>query len=43
CTISVGIANYPRNAKNAEDLLKWADKAMYDNKRKKYQTLKQTS
>ncbi|HAT7073032.1 TPA: diguanylate cyclase [Legionella pneumophila] len=43
CTISVGIANYPRNAKNAEDLLKWADKAMYDNKRKKYQTLKQIS
>ncbi|HAT8178884.1 TPA: diguanylate cyclase [Legionella pneumophila] len=43
CTISVGIANYPHNAKNAEDLLKWADKAMYDNKKKKYQTLQQIS
>ncbi|AMP88791.1 GGDEF domain-containing protein [Legionella pneumophila] len=43
CSISVGLANYPHNANNAEDLLKCADKAMYDNKKKKYQTLKQTT
>ncbi|HAT1771469.1 TPA: GGDEF domain-containing protein [Legionella pneumophila] len=43
CSISVGMANYPQNAKNAEDLLKCADKVMYDNKKRKYQTLKQTT
>lgn len=43
CSISVGMANCPQNAKNAEDLLKCADKAMYDNKKKKYQPLKQTT
>lgn len=43
CTISVGMANYPINAQNVEDLLKLADKIMYKNKKKKYATLNQSS
>lgn len=41
CTISVGKADYPKDASNAEDLLKVADQAMYENKKSKYLNLNQ--
>ena len=36
CTISIGIANYPKDSLNAETLIKIADYAMYHNKKLKY-------
>ena len=35
CPISIGTANYPSQAKNAETLLKIADERMYKNKKRK--------
>ena len=37
CTISVGKANYPKDATTAETLLKMADEAMYHNKKMYYE------
>lgn len=39
CTVSVGIASYPRDGVTYDDLLITADKAMYDAKRKGKSTL----
>lgn len=41
CTISIGKADYPKDAQNAEVLLKMADDAMYKNKKSKYQISEQ--
>ncbi|CEG57967.1 conserved membrane protein of unknown function [Legionella fallonii LLAP-10] len=41
CTMSVGKANHPEDATNAETLLKIADQAMYENKKSKYYNLNQ--
>lgn len=43
CTISVGMANYPKDTRNPEVLLKMADAAMYENKKNKYSTANKTS